>query len=255
MRVDYGSTTLFDHADADGSALFGMAGSIGRAVDISSPILADEITTYFRNTKRTELRFSVSRPAADQDTAVSDWFTHDAELAGDQDLVITSGSVVVTIAGNLMQLGLPQRVGKRVVFDYQFTGGRPTVTSGGETVSASPFTAQTIAPSATGSTSVSLAATQRWSSLLVQPTAGTGSYTHKIVLPTTNRLNGDVVNARLEMPASTNPSIEFRNASTSGTLLGPSGAAIAGLAGAAVYELQFVFSGSAWRLQAYRNES
>jgi len=44
-------------------------------------------------------------------------------------------------------------------------------------------------------------------------------FTHIIVLDTSNAEQGDTVNVRLEMPASVDPTIEIRNATTGGTLL------------------------------------
>lgn len=45
------------------------------------------------------------------------------------------------------------------------------------------------------------------------------AFTHIIVLDTSNAEQGDMINVRLEMPASVDPTIEIRNATTGGTLL------------------------------------
>lgn len=256
MKLEYGAVTLFDHADSDGSAISGLSGSMGRLVDVSEPQDAESIATYFRNVRRTELRFTISKPNASADTALAAWFELDASLLGNQQLTITSGTTVVQISGNLRSVGLARIIGSRIEYDFDFLGGKPTITSSGA-VSTGLFAYQTLAPNAAGTTAISLGSEWR-RNLRIVPVGGSVDFTHNLTLGTSGVSAGKEIAVRLMMPASTHPKLYFYNASTGGTnLLTELGLAedyIRGLAGAVNYRLEFVFTGTAWQLESFRSE-
>lgn len=72
--------------------------------------------------------------------------------------------------------------------------------------------------------------------------AGVGAFTSKIILDTENAASGDIARAKLLMPASENPTIEIRNATSGGTLL----YTLAGTGSAFAATLTFTFNGTAW---------
>lgn len=101
---------------------------------------------------------------------------------------------------------------------------------------------QAISPSAAGSTSITLPALARRKVLTISPAAGSGAYTHVVYFPVASRLAGDEVLVRVRMPASANPTIELRDATSGGTLL----QTITGTGTAFDTSWTVVFGGSAW---------
>lgn len=252
MKLEIGDVTL--HETGDGSNLFGLSGGIERRVDESAPIGAADIVTYFRGNKATEFSFRIDRPFSSAEEALVEWFRLEATLPGDSPLVLTTSTHVITIAGNLLQVGQPRLVGLRVWWEFRFRGGLPVVTDleGGGDVSQTDRTYQGLSLSSAGTTQLSLSSLHRETTVKIAAGAGSGSYTQKIVLPATAaRKKGDQAHIRAELPASANPTLQFRNASDSGTLL----ETLTGLGGGAVtYLLEFVFDGSAWLKLSARSE-
>lgn len=127
MKIEIGEFTLIELGD--GAALEISTGTITRLVDETAPLDAAEITTWFRGGRRSEIRFTISRPAASPDAALGRWFAHEAEVpvAGPLRLTSSDGSVVIEVPGHLRELGLPRRHGTRLWHEYLFVGGRPRV--------------------------------------------------------------------------------------------------------------------------------
>lgn len=97
--------------------------------------------------------------------------------------------------------------------------------------------------SSAGNTDLSkAAATEIQSTYTLAVGAGSGSYTRTLTLTTTNCANGDTAFVTLSMPASANPTIEVRDATSGGTLL----CSFPGSGDATVLTLQFTFNGTAW---------
>jgi hypothetical protein len=98
--------------------------------------------------------------------------------------------------------------------------------------------AETISAAVTGT----LTSLGRISSDTMTLSAGTGAYTVNKILPTSGMQSGDVYLVNVSYPASTNPTLNFYNGSTGGTLLSASvGTAIAGST-----TLEFIYNGTAW---------
>lgn len=72
--------------------------------------------------------------------------------------------------------------------------------------------------------------------------AGSGAYTRTVSLSATNAAEDDEIKIILSMPASENPTIEIRNATSGGTLL----YTLAGTGSAFTSTLTFTFNGTAW---------
>lgn len=72
--------------------------------------------------------------------------------------------------------------------------------------------------------------------------SGAGAYTRTLSLTTTNAENGDKAFVVLLMPASVNPTIEVRNATSGGTLL----YTLEGTGAEFTQPLSFTFNGTAW---------
>ncbi len=110
-----------------------------------------------------------------------------------------------------------------------------------------PSVVETYAPSAAGNTAAAAVASSRYAqpvtTLLVAPTAGVGTYTYVIYFAIANRIAGDSVVVKYTAPASTNPTVEFRNAASDGTLL-----LTANPAASFVGSAEFVYTGTAWVL-------
>lgn len=105
---------------------------------------------------------------------------------------------------------------------------------------------QTLAPSATGTTTIDAVSSYELrptTTLFVSPAAGGGAYSHKVVLPVTNRAPGDIIDVLYTQPNSTNPTVVFRNADASGTVLLTVSGAVNKVATAS-----FRFNGTAWKL-------
>lgn len=99
--------------------------------------------------------------------------------------------------------------------------------------------------STTGTTTLSKSAsTEKHSLYLISAGAGSGAYTRKIVLSTTNCAAGDVAKIRVDFTASSNPSIEIRNASDAGDLLFT---AMTGDGTAFAWVAEAYFDGAAWK--------
>ena len=78
----------------------------------------------------------------------------------------------------------------------------------------------------------------------VTDTYGGGGFTHTITIPTTDATAGDVCQIRMSLPASIDPTIEIRNATSGGTLL----TTFAGQSNTTAIEAygEYKYTGSAW---------
>jgi hypothetical protein len=103
---------------------------------------------------------------------------------------------------------------------------------------------ESLAFSAAGNTDVTPPAGGGYHTAVVVPSAGAGAYTRTVSILTANALQGSRVTLRVEMPASANPTVEIRNATSGGTLL----LTLSGNASAVTYPVELVYTGSAWRL-------
>lgn len=110
-------------------------------------------------------------------------------------------------------------------------------------------TYEAAAPSAAATPDMTMAANRRSYFGKIAPTAGAGTYTWARVLPVTNRRSGDRATILVLMPASVNPTITLRNATSGGTLLAT---VSPDAATARSYRLEAVFTGSAWELWDFR---
>ena len=87
-----------------------------------------------------------------------------------------------------------------------------------------------------------LSETQRTVTWKLNPGAGSGAYTRTATLETTDCIAGDIVRVVVNMPASANPTIEIRNATSGGTLL----YTITGTGSAFKQILTFTYASGAW---------
>lgn len=110
---------------------------------------------------------------------------------------------------------------------------------------------EAISFSAAGNTDVTPGANSAVHHVVATVSAGAGSYTRTVALLTANASAGDRVSIRFDMPASTNPTVQVRNATSGGTLL----TTIAGEAGGVPVCAEYFYTGSAWvELGAYYSE-
>jgi hypothetical protein len=109
---------------------------------------------------------------------------------------------------------------------------------------ASPASLQQESFSAAGNTDIEPETNSRHHAAVITAGAGAGGYTRTLALLTANRKRGDVALLRLSLPASVNPTIQVRNATSGGTLL----ATVAGLASGMDFAVVCIFDGSAWIL-------
>jgi hypothetical protein len=113
---------------------------------------------------------------------------------------------------------------------------------GGETVPTTPSSYSAVTPSATGSVSISAAGLTQ-ATVSVISSAGSGTYTYKVVLLTTGVTAGALADVYIQVPASANPTIEVRNATTAGTTLH----SVTGDSSNITYQrIGFRFNGTAW---------
>lgn len=125
------------------------------------------------------------------------------------------------------------------------TSGRPyVILADGTNAYLGAARYQSASPSAAGNTGITMEAPYRRHKSKLTPAAGSGAYTHVWYLPTSGRIAGDEEEILIELPASTNPTIEIRNATSGGTLLH----SVTGIASATNYIARCVFTGSAWEL-------
>lgn len=101
---------------------------------------------------------------------------------------------------------------------------------------------EAIAFSSAGNTDVTPAANSANHVVVATVTAGGGAFTRTVALLTANSSAGDVVAIRFDMPASTNPTIQVRNATSGGTLL----TTINGEAVGIPLDATYGFNGTAW---------
>lgn len=114
--------------------------------------------------------------------------------------------------------------------------------------SASSSSYESVSFSAAGNTDITPGANFATHSVVAAVSAGSGSYTRTVSLLTANASAGDRIVIRFAMPASTNPTIQVRNATSGGTLL----TAISGEAGGIPLLAEYAYTGSAWvELGAY----
>jgi len=85
-------------------------------------------------------------------------------------------------------------------------------------------------------------AVNKTQTLRLTVSAGAGAYARTVSLSVTNCAAGDVARVTLLMPASVNPLIQIRNATSGGTLL----YSMAGTGTALSQSLQFTYNGTAW---------
>ena len=254
MKIVYGTTTLGDSADLSmvphDFACNGRQSLIGRSDPIGS------ITSAFfgRGGRSVDVSVTVDYGFASYEEAAEYAMAQWNSLLDQADLELTLGTLLVTLADACLQG--PEIVAGSLgevacLIRWSWVGGAFTTTSGGSAVT-SILDYQALTPSAAGNTTPSFVSGKRSKSLLVQAAAGAGTYTHIVILPTTDRQTGDRVEARLELVASANPTIEFRNATSGGTLLASrTGTTL----GAANYCLLFTYNGSAWVLLNVLNEA
>lgn len=93
----------------------------------------------------------------------------------------------------------------RITRSVYFSGGSPPLPPN------SIFATGTLAFSAAGSNSPTIASYVRLYTLDATSGAGTGAYTYDIALSATNRIAGDKFCLSLAMPASTNPTVNVKN--------------------------------------------
>jgi hypothetical protein len=105
--------------------------------------------------------------------------------------------------------------------------------------------------SAAGNTDVTPTAGNTAHTALISPGAGAGPYTRTVSILTANAADGCRCWLRIEMPASANPTVEIRNATSGGTLL----KSIPGNAFAHTLVLMLVHDGSSWLLRKTFYES
>lgn len=252
MRLVFGTTTLADSADLTMVPRdFAMNGR-QTEIDESHPINAATVTMYGRGNRRVECSVTVDYGFATYEEAAEyallKWSTLDDQadlyLVFDDSTVLLEDAVLTgpeLVPGTLTE--------NATLVRWSWMGGAFTSASGADVVS-SILTGETLTPSATGNSTLTIAASHRATSVLVQAAAGAGSYTHKVILPTTDRENGDIVEGRLELPASANPTIEFRNATSGGTLLGSRAGTTLG---ATNYTFRFTYRSTAWVLDHILN--
>lgn len=105
------------------------------------------------------------------------------------------------------------------------------------------FTHETISAfSSAGNDDVTLGVNGLHHVAYLTASAGAGTYTRTISLLTTNATNGDIISLRAAMPASTNPTVEIRNASSVGTLL----TSFTGDGSTGTVHGTYQYTGSAW---------
>lgn len=109
---------------------------------------------------------------------------------------------------------------------------------------------QAASASAAGNTDIETVADKRHHSAVLTADAGAGTYTHTLALLTADRQAGDVARLRLVMPASANPTIEVRDATSGGTLLATIVGAATGAGAGVDYIVVCVFDGTAWYLDS-----
>ncbi len=80
---------------------------------------------------------------------------------------------------------------------------------------------------------------------------GSGAYTATLSLPTSGRPQASVCRVRINLPASTNPTLEVHNGTSAGTILYTA----AGTGTASTLYAEFIFNGTAWVLLASNNVS
>lgn len=137
-----------------------------------------------------------------------------------------------------------------VIFVYESSGAAWRNTGSSAAAITTPFQSGTDGSgthvTAAGNTNYALAATDILKTVNLVVDGGGGVYTATQTLQTTNGTAGDHFRFILALPASANPTIEFRNATSGGTLL----ATVTGDgAGAQYATFDFVYTGSAWILE------
>ncbi len=101
--------------------------------------------------------------------------------------------------------------------------------------------------SAAGNTNLTLGTGEISSVFGVTVSAGSAAYTATLTLQTTNAVAGAEISGTVAMPASFNPTIELRNATSGGTLLGT----ITGNTVARTWNFRARYDGSAWALTVF----
>jgi hypothetical protein len=128
------------------------------------------------------------------------------------------------------------RLGARV---YQ------NVNRGGETVPVSPaaYTDIGTVTNSTTPTFTNISAAGNVAIIKITAGAGSGSYTYKIVLITTGVQAGAMAEVEVNLAASANPTVEIRNATTSGTTVDT---VTGDSSNATTYHFEGRFNGTAW---------
>jgi len=105
------------------------------------------------------------------------------------------------------------------------------------------FTTETISAfSSAGNDNVTLATNGLHHVAFATANAGAGAYTRTLSLVNTNATTGDVIDLRIDFAASTNPTVEVRNATSGGTLL----TTIVGDGSTGTVHAFYQYTGSAW---------
>lgn len=107
---------------------------------------------------------------------------------------------------------------------------------------------EAISFSSAGNTDVTPAVNSASHGVVATVTAGGGAFTRTVALLTANSSAGDRCVIRFDLPASTNPTIQVRNATSGGTLLTTINSVAAGVP----VQAEYLYTGSAWvELGAY----
>lgn len=249
MRAVFGTALLADDADASmAPSQLGIGGAYA-GKDSSFKVGAPTLEMLPRGGRSVRVDFVVDYGFGTYEEASAQACLKWNALPDQDDLYLTFGEASYVVRGAVLD---PPEVVKgelkevACLIRYSFEGALFESVEGSDVVT-SIFTRQTIAPGEAGTTIITLAPGHRESALVINPTANGGTpYTAKIAFPTTDRKDGDKVWVTLNMPASTDPTIQFHDEDGSGTDLLGSGNSPVGVASAQTYVGLFVFETDAW---------
>jgi hypothetical protein len=155
--------------------------------------------------------------------------------------VLTADRIAETLAQGIQVFD--EEEGQAYIHDGITPGGVPMNGASGSTETFGYQALTTI--TAAGNSNCALGANDLRKTFDATATGGAGVYTHTLTLQTTNAGAGDHAEVMVALPASANPTIEIRNATSGGTLLqslnNPDAVAALQWSG------EFVYTGSAWK--------
>lgn len=261
LVVKKGATTIVDGDMNAGALMLDMSHGQQRTIDASSPILADVIAFIDLVTQNGEARFIVEETHSSLALALDKFFRHPQQVLGVDDLIVewTDESSVLhrwtaaDAAWRAASAGsLPMGIASRIEYVVSVAAWTYENSEGGSLPTIPTQTAadtQTLSLSTAGTSTITLGAYVRERYLRLTIGTGTGIYTRNVVLDVADREDGNVVDVMVAMPASTNPTVKFYDASTGGTLLltMPTDTV------AATFHLKFIYSSTsgAWELWDY----